>query len=49
MDSDFLDAMLTLDQTGCYEVRGLLDDSTDDWMTALLQSEVFHRIPPANI
>lgn len=54
MDSDMLDTMLTWDQTGSYEVNELQgrDEHTpagDDWMTALLQTKAFHRIPPANI
>ncbi|MGH8176606.1 MAG: cyclic nucleotide-binding domain-containing protein [Steroidobacter sp.] len=54
MDSDMLDMMLTWDQTGSYEVnelKGVNDDapSTDDWMTTLLQTKAFHKIPPANI
>ncbi len=53
IDSDLLDMMLTWDQTGTYVVDELhqLDDVpvTDDWMTTLLQSKAFHRIPPANI
>jgi CRP-like cAMP-binding protein len=54
IDSDTLDMMLTWDQTGSYEVNELKnvgDDapSTDDWMTNLLQTKAFHRIPPANI
>jgi len=51
IDSDLLDVMLTWDQTGSYEVSELRgeDDSTDDWMTTLLQTQAFHKIPPANI
>ncbi|MEN7341870.1 MAG: cyclic nucleotide-binding domain-containing protein [Pseudomonadota bacterium] len=51
IDSDLLDVMLTWDQTGSYEVGDLRDDSkpNDDWMTTLLQSQAFHKIPPANI
>ncbi len=53
IDSDLLDMMLTWDQTGTYVVDELhqLEDvpATDDWMTTLLQSKAFHRIPPANI
>jgi len=46
--------MITWDQTGNYEVGELQaqfgggnDDS--DWMTTLLQTKAFHRIPPANL
>jgi CRP-like cAMP-binding protein len=54
MDSDTLDMMLTWDQTGSYEVnelRGVGEEgpSSDDWMTNLLQTKAFHKIPPANI
>jgi len=52
LDTDLLDVMLTWDQTGSYEVSELENDSAgddDDWMTTLLQTQAFHRIPPANI
>jgi CRP-like cAMP-binding protein len=54
MDGDMLDMMLTWDQTGSYEVnelKGVGDDapSADDWMTTLLQTKAFHKIPPPNI
>ena len=52
VDSDLLDVMLTWDQTGTYEVSELRGESlpdSDDWMTTLLQTKAFHRIPPANI
>ena len=51
IDSDLLDVMLTWDQTGSYEVSELRGEagSTDDWMTTLLQTKAFHKIPPANI
>jgi CRP-like cAMP-binding protein len=53
IDSDLLDVMLTWDQTGSYEVSELRGGgeapSADDWMTTLLQTKAFHRIPPANI
>ena len=52
LDSDLLDVMLTWDQTGSYEVGSLgrkLEESSDDWMTTLLQTKAFHKIPPANI
>jgi len=51
-DSDQLDVLLTWDQTGQYEVAELRRDGLDtsgDWMTTLLQTKAFHRIPPANI
>jgi CRP-like cAMP-binding protein len=51
IDSDLLDVLLTWDQTGTYEVGELRagNGSGDDWMTMLLQSRAFHRIPPANL
>jgi CRP-like cAMP-binding protein len=52
IDSDLLDVMLTWDQTGTYEVselQGRSDDGGEDWMTMLLQTKAFHKIPPANI
>ncbi len=52
IDSDLLDVMLTWDQTGSYEVselRGEASPADDDWMTTLLQTKAFHKIPPANI
>lgn len=52
IDSDLLDVMLTWDQTGTYEVselQGKGNDSGEDWMTMLLQTKAFHKIPPANI
>src|SRR5688572_12016200 len=53
IDSELLDVMITWDQTGTYEVAELQSQmegaSNDDWMTTLLQTKAFHRIPPANI
>lgn len=52
IDSDLLDVLLTWDQTGQYEVAELNGESLGgegDWMTTLLQTKAFHRIPPANI
>jgi len=51
IDSDLLDVLLTWDQTGTYEVGELQAGGVagDDWMTLLLQSRAFHRIPPANL
>jgi len=44
--------MLTWDQTGNYQIAefgvGNINGG-DDWMTRILQTEAFHRIPPANI
>ena len=53
IDSELLDVMITWDQTGTYEVAELQTQlegaGSDDWMTTLLQTKAFHRIPPANI
>ena len=55
LDSDLLDVTITWDQTGVYEVgdfRSLLQSAgadSGDWMSALLQTNAFQRIPPTNI
>jgi CRP-like cAMP-binding protein len=53
VDAETLDLMLTWGQTGGVdaEVIEQLGDADDshDWMTALLQSKAFLRVPPANI
>jgi CRP-like cAMP-binding protein len=54
IDSELLDVMITWDQTGTYEVEELQAQMNggatgDDWMTTLLQTRSFHKIPPANI
>jgi CRP-like cAMP-binding protein len=54
VDSELLDVMITWDQTGSYEVSELqaqleANSGADDWMTTLLQTKSFHRIPPSNI
>lgn len=53
LDGDLVDVMLTWDQTGSYQVQefgiGTSGSGDDDWMTRILQTEAFHRIPPANI
>ena len=52
IDGELLDVMLTWDQTGNYQVSELgvgHGSSDDDWMSHILQTEAFHRIPPANI
>lgn len=51
IDSDLLDVLITWDQTGTYEVGELQAGGAtgDDWMTLLLQSRAFHKIPPANL
>ena len=52
VSANTIDVMLTWEQAGSYQVTELgVDDSEDDddWMNRLLQTEAFHRIPPANI
>ncbi len=52
IDSELLDVMITWDQTGSYEVGDLRKtgvEADDDWMTTLLSSSSFQRIPPSNI
>jgi CRP-like cAMP-binding protein/rhodanese-related sulfurtransferase len=51
IDSDMLDVLITWDQTGTYEVGELQAGNAagDDWMTLLLQSRAFHKVPPANL
>jgi len=58
-DSDLLDILLTWDQLSGIEVSDITlgdgvdggdwQDSGGDWMTRILQSKAFLRIPPANI
>lgn len=53
VDGDFLDIAVTWDQTGSYHVAELKpaqeNVASDDWMTALLETKAFHKVPPANI
>ena len=52
IDIDLLDALLTWDQTGIYEVNeisGTEVTDSDDWMLVLLQTRALQRIPPANL
>ncbi len=52
VDTELLDVMLTWDQTGRYEVNEFtttVEPASSDWMTTLLHTKAFHRIPPANI
>lgn len=51
VDSDLLDIMLTWDQTSSFEVDVIDedDDEDGDWMTAVLASKAFLKVPPANI
>ncbi|MCP4043115.1 MAG: cyclic nucleotide-binding domain-containing protein [Gammaproteobacteria bacterium] len=53
-DSDLLDILLTWDQLSGIEVNEITveeegEDDGGDWMTRILQSKAFMRIPPANI
>ncbi|MEM7250544.1 MAG: cyclic nucleotide-binding domain-containing protein [Pseudomonadota bacterium] len=55
-DSDLLDILLTWDQLSGIEVSHISSDASEDteegesdWMTRILQSKSFLRIPPANI
>lgn len=52
IDAEQLDKMLAWNQAGSFSVEELsndTDDNDDDWMMRILQTEAFHRIPPANI
>jgi CRP-like cAMP-binding protein len=52
IDSDFFDALLAWDQTGYYEALDLSTSSIEgpsDWMTTLLQTKAFQRMPAATI
>jgi CRP-like cAMP-binding protein len=50
VNSDLLDMMLTWDQTGSFQVQELnAQAEEEDWMSRILQTEAFHRIPPSNI
>ncbi|MCW8988900.1 MAG: cyclic nucleotide-binding domain-containing protein [Gammaproteobacteria bacterium] len=54
INNDLLDVLLTWDQNKNYIVNEIGDNNTadtddNDWMTQLLQLELFHKIPPANI
>jgi CRP-like cAMP-binding protein len=52
VDAGLLDVMLTWDQTGSFEVSELSEasaQSTDDWMTRLLQMRTFQLVPPSNL
>jgi CRP-like cAMP-binding protein len=56
IDNDLLDILLTWDQNAGYMVSEIdVEEQTEeedqgiDWMTMMLRSEIFHRIPPSNI
>jgi len=49
IDSSLLDVFLTWDQTSTAEVVEIGAESNQDWMTRILQSEAFIKIPPSMI
>ena len=49
VDSVLLDAFLNWDHTAVAEATEIEADDNEDWMTRILQSEAFIRIPPAVI
>ena len=49
IDSDMLDAYLNWDHSPGAEVTEIASDNNQDWMTRMLQSEAFEKIPPAGI
>jgi len=50
INAELLDMMLAWNQTSSFSVEELSSDvDDDDWMTRILQTEAFRRIPPANI
>jgi formylglycine-generating enzyme required for sulfatase activity/CRP-like cAMP-binding protein len=49
VDSVLLDAFLNFDHTSVEEATDIDADDNEDWMTRILQSEAFIRIPPAII
>ena len=49
VDSSLLDIFLTWDQSSGYEVAEINEEEDDDWMTKMLQSKAFLRLPPSNI
>lgn len=55
IDNDLLDILLTWDQNAGYMVSEIdvedeqEDEMNGDWMTMMLRTEIFHRIPASNI
>ena len=49
IDSRLLDIFLTWDQSSSAEVVEIGADDNQDWMTRILQTEAFIKIPPAMI
>jgi len=49
IDSTLLDVMLTLDQSSTTGMSNLCTDTSEDWMTRVLQSDAFIKLPPTDI
>ncbi|HDY81450.1 MAG TPA: cyclic nucleotide-binding domain-containing protein [Halieaceae bacterium] len=49
IDSTLLDVMLTLDQSATTGMPNLCTDTGEDWMTRVLQSDAFIKLPPTDI
>lgn len=49
IDSTLLDVMLTLDQSTVVGAPGVYTETGEDWMTRMLQSDAFIKLPPADI
>ena len=51
IENSLLDTLITWDQNQNYIVHNVSEEKTDssDWMTHILQLDIFHKIPPANI
>ncbi|MGB5178930.1 MAG: cyclic nucleotide-binding domain-containing protein [Gammaproteobacteria bacterium] len=49
IDSTLLDVMLTLDQSAAVDTCGVCTKTGEDWMTRVLQSDAFIKLPPADI
>ncbi len=49
IDSGLLDVFLTWDQSSTAEAVEIAAESNQDWMTHILQSEAFIKIPPSKI
>ncbi|MBF0470970.1 MAG: cyclic nucleotide-binding domain-containing protein [Gammaproteobacteria bacterium] len=52
IDNNFLDMLLTWDQSASYavsEIETSSDDDESDWMSNMLKLELFRKIPPSNI
>jgi CRP-like cAMP-binding protein len=49
IDSRLLDRLITWDQAASYEVAEIKDSQDAEWMMKLLRSEIFRKLPPANI